>query len=315
MPNSQPKTQNPKLPPAHPFLKWAGGKAQLLEQFKAYYPPELGKGKIKKYFEPFVGGGAVFFDIARNYDIGGAYLSDINEGLIIAYKVIQCDSDKLIRVLCKLENKYHKLNETAREQYYYEIRNKYNSARIKFEKGYSNQWIPRVAQMIFLNKTCYNGLFRVNRKGEFNVPYGRYKNPTIFDKGNIESVSRLLQNAEIRCGAFDIFTELIDKNSFVYFDPPYRPISKTSSFTSYSRIEFDEDEQIRLGRYFQMLDRQTGAKLMLSNSDPSNEDKSDRFFDKLYRGFNIHRVKASRMINCRAEKRGEIRELIITNYS
>ncbi len=256
----------------------------------------------------------MFFDIARNYDIGRAYLGDINEELVIAYKAIQCDAPKLIKALARLAKNYRECDRPARERLFYEIRNKYNTAKINYDSSYSNRWISRVAQMIFLNKTCYNGLFRVNRKGEFNVPYGRYKNPTILDKENIERVSRLLQNAEIRCGAFDIFTDLIDKNSFVYFDPPYRPISKTSSFTSYSRYEFDEEEQIRLGRYFRMLDRQTGAKLMLSNSDPSNEDKSDRFFDKLYRGFNIHRVKAARMINCRAEKRGEIRELIITNY-
>jgi DNA adenine methylase len=311
--NPLPTTHNSQLP-AHPFLKWAGGKIRLLEQFWEHYPPELKKRKIKKYFEPFVGGGAVFFDIAQNYKIERAYLSDINDELVIAYQVIQRDSPKLIEALSKVATKYRKLDENAREQYFYEVRDKYNKAKINYDIDYSDRWVSRVAKMIFLNKTCYNGLFRVNRKGEFNVPFGRYKNPTILDKENTESVSCLLQNADIRCGGFDIFTKLIDNNSFVYFDPPYRPISKTSSFTSYSKYEFDEKEQIRLGEYYHMLDRQTGAKLMLSNSDPSNENKSDRFFEDLYRGFNIHRVRATRMINCRSEKRGEIKELIITNY-
>jgi DNA adenine methylase len=313
MPNPQPTTHNSQLP-AHPFLKWAGGKTQLLEQFRPHYPAELKDGKIKKYFEPFVGGGAVFFDIVQNYKIERAYLSDINDELVIAYQVIQRDSAKLIEALSKIATKYRKLDKNAREQYFYEVRDKYNKAKINYDIDYSDRWVSRVAQMIFLNKTCYNGLFRVNRKGEFNVPFGQYKNPTILDKNNIIRVSILLQKAEIRSGGFDVFTDSIDKSSFVYFDPPYRPISQTSSFTSYSKYEFEDKDQIRLGRYFRRLNHETGARLMLSNSDPSNENKSDRFFDRLYRGFNVHRVSATRMINCRAEKRGEIKELIITNY-
>jgi len=301
--------------PARPFLKWAGGKTQLLSQFEKYYPEELKRGAIKKYVEPFLGGGAVFFEIAQKYAIESAYLSDLNEELILAYEVIQKDPEKLLEVLFKYSKQYQLLEQDKRKEYFYDIRKCYNVQRLQIDyKRYSENWIPRTAQMIFLNKTCFNGLYRLNRKGEFNVPYGAYKNPKILDEENILNVSGLLQIAEIRIGHFEACEKFVDENSFVYFDPPYRPISPTSSFTSYSKYEFGDSEQIKLAAFFARLDHEKRAKLMLSNSDPTNIDPDDHFFDDLYIGYNIQNVSANRMINCDGEKRGQINELLIMNY-
>jgi DNA adenine methylase len=316
-----PEPQKPILRPrssisAKPFMKWAGGKGQLLDTFKHYYPDELKQGKIEKYFEPFIGGGAVFFDIICNYKIKKAFLCDINGELIIAYKVIHRDANKLISRLSEYSKEYFNIQTSEREDYFYKIRDEYNEKRhsIDFTVDYSTKWIRRTAQMIFLNRTCFNGLFRVNKKGEFNVPFGKYERPKILDKENILQICFALNIAEIKIGDFTSFKENIDSHSFVYFDPPYRPISLTSSFTSYSKHEFGDYEQIRLGNYYRQLDKETGAKLMLSNSDPANENEADKFFEHLYEGYNINRVSAKRIINSNAAKRGAIKELIIRNY-
>jgi len=304
-----------KLMNVKPFMKWAGGKSQLLSSYQRYYPKELKSGKVKYYFEPFLGGGAVFFDIAKKYPIRTAYLTDINEELILAFKVVQRDPEILIDFLSKYSMQYYSLNEKERMEYYYEIRKNLNLQRFQINfKVYSDSWIPRAAQLIFLNKTCFNGLFRINKKGEFNVPFGKYKNPKILDEGNILSISKILEIAEIQVGHFDITESKIDDNSFVYFDPPYRPLSRTSSFTSYSKYSFNETNQTKLGKYFLKLHIEKKPKLMLSNSDPKNENPHDNFFDNLYHGFNINIVSANRMINCNGNKRGKINELLITNY-
>ena len=300
---------------AKPFMKWAGGKSQLLGQFQKYYPKELKVGRIKKYFEPFLGGGAVFLDIAQNFLIESAFLTDINEELILAYKVIQRNPESLIEFLWKYSKQYYNLSEEERKEYFYEVRTNLNLQRFQINyRRYSKNWIPRAAQLIFLNKTCFNGLFRLNKKGEFNVPFGRYKNPKILDEENILALSKILQISEINAGNFYSTENKIDENSFVYFDPPYRPISKTSSFTSYSKYSFNDPEQIKLGRYFTKLAREKNAKLMLSNSDPTNVNSNDTFFKDLFSGFKIHNILANRMINCNGEKRGRIKELVITNY-
>lgn len=300
---------------AKPFLKWAGGKAQLLSQFEKYYPEELKLGKIKKYIEPFLGGGAVFFDIAQKYSIDSAYLYDLNEELIIAYKVIQLNPDKLLEFLFKYSKQYLSLQADHRKKYFYDVRQNYNLQRFQIDyDSYSENWIPRTAQMIFLNRTCYNGLFRLNRKGEFNVPFGAYKNPKILDEENILAVSQWLQIAEIRVANFDVCEKCVDENSFVYFDPPYRPISRTSSFTSYSKYEFGDAEQFNLAKFFALLDKKYQAKLMLSNSDPTYLNPDDHFFNELYLDYHIQKVCANRMINRNAEKRGHISELLIMNY-
>lgn len=300
---------------ARPFLKWAGGKTQLLSEIDARLPKELNKGKVHKYIEPFVGSGAVFFHIAQNYPIKEFVLLDINKELVLVYKSIQQSTNALIKELAKLENSYYNLDsEEQRSQFYYELRQQFNKhlAQINFNT-INTKSVQRAAQFIFLNKTCYNGLYRVNRKGEFNVPFGRYAQPKILDADNLLTVSGLLKRAKIICADYQSIGAEIKTNSFVYFDPPYRPISKTANFTAYARENFNDHEQIRLSSFYKELDRK-GAKLMLSNSDPKNEDKSDNFFEEQYQGFNMNRVLANRMINSNGSKRGKIKELLITNY-
>ncbi len=299
---------------AKPFLKWVGGKRQLLEQFEKLYPIELKIKKIKNYYEPFVGGGAVFFDIAQNYEVENAFLYDINDELILTYQVIQKDVQKVIEFLYRYDNQYKKLSEEDRKRYYYEMRENYNRQRFNIDYNrYSDNWIPRASQTIFLNKTCFNGLFRFNSKGGFNSPMGKYKNPRILDEQNLLNVSKLLEIATIKKADFREVKNDIKNNSFVYFDPPYRPISKTASFTSYSKYNFQDDEQLQLASLFYELDQQ-GHKLMLSNSDPKNTNPDDDFFETIYSAFNITRVNAKRSINSNGSKRNSIKEIVVTNY-
>lgn len=299
---------------AKPFLKWVGGKRQLLDQFEELYPTELKLKKIKNYYEPFVGGGAVFFDVAQKYEIENAFLYDINEELILTYKVIQKNVNKLIEFLYKYDLFYKKLNEKKQREYYYEIRENFNLQRFNIDYNkYSENWIPRAAQTIFLNRTCFNGLFRFNSKGGFNSPMGRYKNPKILDEQNLLSVSKLFEIATIRKADFKEVRNDIKNNSFVYFDPPYRPISETASFTSYSKFNFQDDEQLQLASLFYDLNEK-GHYLMLSNSDPKNTNPEDDFFETIYANFNIQRVDAKRSINSDPNKRNSIKEIVVTNY-
>ena len=297
-----------------PILKWAGGKGQLLEQIAKHLPQELIEDKIDCYIEPFIGGGAVFFWIAQNFNIKEFYLSDINQELILLYKTIQKDVSSLVEELKKIENEYLILNEEKRKIYFLNKRESYNKFKDRIDiKNFDISWFRRAAQIIFLNRTCFNGLFRVNKKGYFNVPFGNYKNPRICHTDNLISASKLLQKATIQYFDFTEIQSLATPKTFVYFDPPYRPLTKTASFKSYSQFDFNDDEQKRLANFYQKLDRQ-GTKLMLSNSDPKNIDKNDNFFDELYSNFTINRIQANRMINSKASKRGAISELLITNY-
>ncbi len=300
---------------AKPFLKWAGGKTQLLEELISRFPEEIKeRRKIERYVEPFVGGGAMFFFLKNNFEIKKSFLFDINRELIIGYKVIKRDAKELINKLKKFEKKYFKKSEKERKNFYYKIRNSYNKQMIKFNYNkYSEEWIDRAVYLIFLNKTCYNGLFRQNRKGEFNVPFGRYIKPRICDEENIIAVQKALKNTKIFCVDFAASEKYIDENTFVYLDPPYRPINKTSSFTSYAKEDFNENDQKRLAGFFKEMYKK-GAYLMLSNSDPKNENPEDRFFDDLYDDYCIERVPAKRFINCNASRRGEIKELVIWSY-
>jgi DNA adenine methylase len=299
---------------AKPFLKWAGGKGQLLDKFQELYPVELKQNKIENFYEPFLGSGAVFFDVARKYTIKYAYLYDINEELILTYKVIQEDVSKLLEFLHRYQNQYQRLNKKERKEFFYEQRTNYNLQRFNIDyKKISDQWFSRAAQLIFLNRTCFNGLYRVNSKGEFNSPAGDYENPKICDEQNLMEVNRVLQIAEIKKANFnEVFGDMKPK-SFVYFDPPYRPISKTASFKAYSKFDFNDNEQVKLAELFGQL-HQEGAKLMLSNSDPKNIDLNDNFFDEIYKDFNIVRIPAKRIINSNASKRGAINEIVVTNY-
>lgn len=299
---------------AKPFLKWAGGKAQLVDQITKHFPIELRTGLIHKYAEPFVGGGALFFRIAQTYDIDEFLIADVNEELILAYQTIKKDVSSLIDLLKWMQTKYHRLSPNRQKEYFYSIRFEFNEKRLHINyQRFQESWIERTAQIIFLNRTCFNGLFRVNSKGEFNVPFGCYKNPLICAEDNLRQVSELLQRTQIQLGDFTICEPFVTSDTFVYFDPPYRPISKTANFTSYSRYDFDDIAQLRLASFYRLLDEK-GAKLMLSNSDPKNENPNDQFFEEAYKGFHIERVRANRMINCNADKRGAISELLIMNY-
>ncbi len=299
---------------AKPFLKWAGGKSQLLEQLDRRFPAALKRGSIERYVEPFVGSGAVFLHIAQFYPVREFWISDINPELIVAYQTVRDRVEETIERLRTLEAEYLARDREARQIYFYEVRSQFNQNRPDFDFDTPNpDWIDRTVQLIFLNRTCFNGLFRVNQKGEFNVPAGRYKNPTICNFENLQLVSRILQRSRVRYGDFTECLEFVNDRTFVYFDPPYKPISKTSNFNEYSQHKFDDREQFRLRDFFKTLDS-LNAKLMLSNSDPTNEDSTDLFFENAYAGYRIDRVRANRHINSNASRRGEINEILVLNY-
>ena len=298
-----------------PFLKWAGGKTQLLDVLNDHLPNEIKKSeRIEKYFEPFVGGGALFFYLASHYHIEEAYLSDINEELILTYNVIKINPNKLINRLKYYSNNYLYKSEDGKKEYYYHIRELFNESRKSIDfNDYSKEHIVRAAQMIFLNKTCFNGLFRVNKKGEFNVPCAYPKKPLICDKKNILNVSKALKDVEVVNANYLDSEDLIDDKSLVYLDPPYRPLDNKSSFNGYSKFDFDDNSQIELANYYKRISKK-GAKVLLSNSDPKNTDPNDKFFDNLYSGFKIDRVKANRFINSKGDKRGPITEILVCNF-
>ena len=291
-----------------PFIKWVGGKGQLLSEINKLYPVELGKN-INKYAEIFLGGGAVLFDILSKYKLDEVYISDKNLELINTYRNIKDNVDVLIKSLKEMEEQYIPLNNEDRKIYYYEKREEYNSLKINSEVNN----IEKAILFIFLNKTCFNGLYRVNKKGKFNVPMGAYKKPKICDEENLKNVSLTLRNVKIVYADYRESEKFIDDKTFVYIDPPYRPLNITSSFTSYTENDFNDKEQIELAEYINVLNKK-GAKIVISNSDPKNNDIDDNFFDKLYKNYNINRVKATRMLNSNASLRGAINELLITNY-
>jgi DNA adenine methylase len=299
---------------AKPFLKWAGGKGQLLNTFHDLYPAALKEKKIVTYIEPFLGSGAVFFDIAQKYGIKQAFLYDINEELILVYKVVQRDAARLIEFLFRYQKIYWPLNTEKRSAYFYEQRANYNTQRFNIDyTTYSDTWIPRAAQFIFLNRTCFNGLYRVNAQGAFNTPIGRYELPNICDEYNLLVTSKLLEIATLQKADFRQLKKETSKGSFIYLDPPYRPLNKTAHFKAYSKHEFNDSTQLELAQLFHQLDKK-GALLMLSNSDPRNHNPADDFFDEAYKNYRIIRVPAKRLINSKPEKRGLVNELVIRNY-
>ena len=295
-----------KIIEAKPFIKWAGGKSQLLHEIRKYYPFDE---KINRYCEPFVGAGAVLFDVLNSFDLKEVYISDINKEAINSYKVIRDDVENLIELLEEFQNEYKDLTHEERKVIYYKNREEFN--RLKVLKNSDS--LKRAALFIFLNKTGFNGLYRENMRGLFNVPIGSYKNPKILDEDNLLNVNKKLQNVEIIHGDYKKSSDFIDNNTFVYFDPPYRPLKPTSNFTSYSKDSFTDEDQIELAEFFKKMDKKS-AHLLLSNSDPKNYDLNDDFFDDLYKGFNIKRVKASRTINSNKNERGQIYEVLINNY-
>jgi len=288
-----------------PFIKWAGGKTGLLNEISNNMPIEMGIS-IKKYIEPFVGGGAVLYYILSNYNIDEVYISDANDKLITTYNVIKNNVYELLQLLELYENEYLILDSIKQREYYYRKRNEFND-----NVGNS---ILTASLFIFLNKTCFNGLYRVNRGGKYNVPIGSYKRPNICDTDNLLKVSNILQRVNINCADYNHIDKFIDKNTFVYMDPPYRPLNKTSRFTSYTQLGFDDIKQIELSEFIKHICNR-GAKVLLSNSDPKNTSKNDVFFDVLYTGFYIQRVNVNRYINSNKLQRGKVSELLISNYS
>lgn len=273
---------------AQPFLKWVGGKTQLLAQFDQFFPAQ-----VDHYVEPFVGGGAVFFHLRRRFPRMRAFLRDNNDELINTYVAVRDEPRKLMRRLDRHLAAYN----TDRENYYYLIRSQHHLPK--------EEIVERAARMIFLNKTCYNGLWRVNSRGEFNVPIGSHKNPALYDEENIYTASRALEGTHLSTQDFRDTLNETRQGDFVYIDPPYFPVSPTASFTSYTKDDFGEEEQRELAALFATaVDR--GVRLMLSNSDTD-------FVRKLYRGFAIHTVRARRMVNCDGTKRGLINEVVVSS--
>lgn len=289
-----------------PFVKWVGGKGQLVEQLEKYIPADDEKA-LTKYAEPFVGGGALLFNILSKYNFESLYIGDTNAELINAYNIVKYNVDELVKKLAEMQLAFVPMDENGRKYYYYTVRDRFNALQISQETA-----IEKAALFIFLNKTCFNGLYRVNKKGQFNVPMGAYKNPTICDEANLLNVSRALKNVTIVCGDFSLSKDFIDKDTFVYLDPPYRPISDTAGFTAYNVDCFDDNEQIRLARFIDEINL-SGAKIILSNSDPQNVNPEDTFFEDLYKAYTINKVEATRAVNSKGDSRGKIKELLICN--
>ena len=289
-----------------PFVKWVGGKGQLVDQLEKYIPANDEK-VFTKYAEPLVGGGALLFTVLSKYNFKSLYISDINAELINAYNVIKNNVEELVSKLLEMQLTFVPMDENGRKYYYYTARDRFNSLSIS-----DGTAVEKAALFIFLNKTCFNGLYRVNKKGQFNVPMGAYKNPTICDEFNLHNVSKALKNVTIVCGDYSFSGSFIDENTFVYLDPPYRPISDTAKFTAYNADCFDDNEQIRLAKFIDEINFR-GAKVLLSNSDPQNIDPTDTFFEDLYKSYTISKVEATRAINSKADRRGKIRELLICN--
>jgi DNA adenine methylase len=293
---------------AKPFVKWAGGKGQLLEQLNVLLPNYFATSEDLTYVEPFVGGGAMLFFILSTYpNIKKAVINDLNSDLITTYLVIKSNVNELIEQLQKMQEAYYALeSEQEKKEYYLAQRAQYNAK--------TNDEIKTAALFIFLNRTGFNGLYRVNSKGQYNVPFGKADKPKICDTETLLADHALLQKVEILNGDFADVLGHIEGKAFFYFDPPYRPLPKTASFTAYSKDGFGDDQQRRLAEMCRQIDA-AGNQWLQSNSDPHNTDPEDMFFEELYEGFDINRVTATRMINSKAEGRGRITELTIRNYN
>ena len=296
-----------------PFLKWAGGKTQLLNDIESYLPDNF-ESKFDKYFEPFVGGGAVFFHLITQFNFDCVYLGDTNGDLILTYRVIQKNPEELIEVLEGLSKEYLGKSDECREKMFKDFRSGFNKIHCEGSKIPKNNHVEIASKMLFLNKTCFNGLYRVNKKGEFNVPFAHPKKPLICDKNNILTVSDVLTDVKIKCADYSKSKKYIDEFSFVYMDPPYRPINGKKSFEGYSKSDFNDDNQWELAKFCEEIDKENGAKFILNNSDPENYIEDDSFFKDLYKKFTIKKVYAKRYINSNANKRGEISELLVHNF-
>ena len=296
---------------ARPFLKWAGGKTQLLPVLMDSLPPRPEDGY--NYAEAFVGGGALFFELKNRGWIKSATLNDANPELILCYKTIRDSVAVVVKELRSIEEAFSE-NLELQSDFFYEARKEWNSKICESVEKYPKKLVARrVALTIFLNKTCYNGLFRVNSKGEFNTPFGKYKNPKICDEPNLRNVSATLQNVELICGDYSELNKQNTTFDLIYFDPPYRPLTTSASFTAYNKSGFNDVNQKELASFVNIVSR-NDIHILLSNSDPKVADQDDEFFDELYKGFHIKRILASRMINSKGEGRGKITEILVSNY-
>ena len=292
---------------AKPFIKWVGGKGQLIEQLEALLPADFSGRENVTYIEPFVGGGAMLFYMLQKYpNIKLAVINDINPDLTLCYQVVRDNPTELVKSLDAIQTEYHALRtEEERKIFFLGKRDRFNTKSLDS--------IENCTLFFFLNRTCFNGLYRVNKAGKFNVPFGKYSTPTICDADTIYADSRLLQKVEIMTGDFEQTYNKIEDNTFFYFDPPYRPLSNTSSFNDYSKEDFNDNAQIRL-KYFCDKLNEIGVDFMLSNSDCLGKDGIDRFFDDLFIDYRIERVWASRNVNAIASKRGKLTEIVVNNY-
>ena len=292
---------------AKPFVKWVGGKSQLIEQLEALLPADFDRWKNVTYIEPFVGGGAMLFYMLQTHpNIKSAIINDINEDLTTCYKVVKQNPDALVKSLKRVQDEYYSLqNEDARKQFFLLMRDEFNTKQLNP--------IDNTTLFFFLNRTCFNGLYRVNKAGLFNVPFGRYETPTICDPVTIYADSELLQNVEILTGDYQQTLPWAEGNTLFYFDPPYRPLSNTSSFNDYAKEAFNDLAQERLKDFCDQVEH-AGFKFMLSNSDFFNSPTKDRFFEDLYLAYVIDRVWASRSVNANPQKRGKLTEILVHNY-
>lgn len=287
---------------AKPFIKWAGGKGQLIEQLEALLPAGFERWEDVTYIEPFIGGGAMLFHLLQTHtNIKRAVINDVNPKLVSCYKAIQQQPQALIERLADIQRQYESLATYDRQKEFFLLkRQDFNGILSSLETA---------ALLIFLNRTCFNGLYRENRKGEYNVPFGRYKSPQICNEELILSDSRLLQSVEILCGDFSQTLKYAKGRTLFYLDPPYRPLSDTSNFNDYARQPFDDEAQVRLKNFCDEVNRM-GLAFMLSNSDCP-----DLFFDNLYKGYEIERVWAKRCVNANGSKRGKLTEIVVHNYN
>lgn len=292
---------------AKPFIKWVGGKGQLLEQLDALLPSDFDAWTNVTYIEPFVGGGAMLFHLLQTRpNIQRAVINDINPKLTTCYRIIRDNPQQLISQLKEIEKYYLALKtEEDRKAYYLQQRKAFNGGLSDVEQS---------AVFIFLNRTCFNGLYRENRKGEYNVPFGRYANPQICNEELIMADNKVLQRVEILTAGFEETLAHAQGQTLFYFDPPYRPLSNTSSFNDYAKQPFNDDSQIKLKEFCDQVTA-AGFSFMLSNSDCLGKDGKDRFFDDLYQNYFIERVWAKRSVNAIASKRGKLTEILVHNYN
>ena len=292
---------------AKPFIKWVGGKGQLIEQLEAKLPADFDNWDNATYIEPFIGGGAMLFYMLQQHpNIKRAVINDINPDLITCYRTVRDNVELLIPALRDIQAEYHALSDMeAKREMFMAVRQRYNEKNL--------DPIENTVKFFFLNRTCFNGLYRVNKRGLYNVPWGKYIQPQICDEYTLRTDSELLKRVEILEGDFEDTLSYAQGNTLFYFDPPYRPLSDTSSFNDYTKDAFNDDSQVRLKEFCDHINVD-GHCFMLSNSDCKGKNEADNFFEVLYANYYIDRVMASRNVNANGAKRGKISELLIRNY-